>query len=95
VEDEVDVELGGRRPRDLGVGAGVSPSAVIDVVGRDGATGRDGEYDECCRVGSTRRRAGDCRAGWRERTAGEEFASFVQDLGGRVQRSRSLWRLLG
>ncbi len=88
MQHEVDAEGGGCRPRDLGVGARVGANAVIDVVGADGATGRDGEHDQCRRVGTAGCRTRHWRAGRRERAAGEEF-------GRRVQRSGSLWRLLG
>ena len=52
MEHEVDAEGGGGRPRDLGVGSRVGADAVIDVVGGDGATGRDGEHDQGRRVGA-------------------------------------------
>jgi hypothetical protein len=66
---------------------------VIDVVGTDDASGRDGEHDQCSRVGPTGQRTRGMRARGRERAAREEVASFVQQS--RVQRSLSLWRLPG
>ena len=95
VHHEVDPERGRCRTRRRGIGAGARPNAVIDVVGGDGATGRDRQHHERGRVGSTRQCAGDGRGRGRERAAGEEFASFVQMFGGWVQRSLSRWRLSG